>query len=134
MTQSKPTAIVIDSYPDAATLLSELLEIVGLDVLDEVKSYDQALSSFRKHLPQIVFMDVSTTDQNSIFAIEGIKKIEPTCKIVALVADASHETVELLDTAKLDAVLIKPYTVNSVIQVLRQELKINVSKSKNKKN
>ena len=130
MTQSKPTAIVIDPYPDAASLLSELLEIIGLDVLDEIKSFDQALSSFRKYLPQIVFMDVSTTEQNSIFAIEGIKKIEPTCKIVALVSDASHETIELLDRSQLDAVLIKPYTVNSVIQVLRQELKIKVSKPK----
>ena len=110
MTQSKPTAIVIDPYPDAASLLSELLEIIGLDVLDEIKSYDQVLSSFRMHLPQVVLMDVSTTEQNSIFAIEGIKKIEPTCKIIALVSDASHETIELLDRAQIDAVLIKPYT------------------------
>ncbi len=119
------TCIVIDDDKDIVKVFSELLELMGLEVLARGYNGNDAVSLYMKHRPEIIFTDIMMPHKDGFYGIEKIKEFDPDAKIVAVTADISSETEQKLNELNITAIIYKPFTYNEIKQVLIQEYKIN---------
>lgn len=119
------TCIVIDDDKNIVKVFSELLELMGLEVLAQGHNGNDAVSLYMKHRPEIIFTDIMMPHKDGFYGIEKIKKFDPKAKIVAVTADISSETDQRLHELKVTAIIYKPFTYSEIKQVLMQEYKIS---------
>ena len=60
------TAIVADDDQPNLELLSELLEINDIEIIDKVQNGKEAVLSFQKLKPDVVFLDIMMPDFSGI--------------------------------------------------------------------
>jgi two-component system chemotaxis response regulator CheY len=118
------TCIVIDDDKNIAKLFSEFLELIGIDVLAQGHTGEEAVSLYIKHKPEIVFTDIMMPDTDGFYGIEKIKELDSDAKIVAVTADISSETEQKLNKMNITAVIYKPFNRDEIKQVLMEEYKI----------
>lgn len=123
---SLSTAIIIDDEPRIAQLYSELLELQNLKILGIGQDGNDAVRLFKKHKPDLVFLDVHMPDLNGVEALKEIKKISPTANVVMVTADLSEDLEELLQNNGATAIIFKPFNIQKIIQVLEM-IKTSVS-------
>lgn len=119
------TCIVIDDDKNIVKVFSELLELMGLEVLARGYNGNDAVSLYMKHRPEIIFTDIMMPCKDGFYGIEKIKEFDPEAKIVAVTADISSETDRRLNKLNITAIIYKPFSYNEIKQVLMQEYKIN---------
>lgn len=119
------TCVVIDDDKNIVKVFSELLELMGLDVLAQGHNGDDAVSLYMKHRPDIIFTDIMMPHKDGFYGIEKIREFDPEAKIVAITADISSETDQRLHELNITAIIYKPFTYDEIKQVLMQEYKIN---------
>lgn len=119
------TCIVIDDDKNITKVFSEFLELIGIDVLAQGHTGDDAVSLYIKHRPEIVFTDIMMPDTDGFYGIEKIKEFDPDAKIVAVTADISSETEQRLNKMNITAVIYKPFNRDEIKRVLMEEYKIH---------
>ena len=125
------SCIVIDDDIDIVRVFSDILELIGLDVLAQGYDGEDAVELYVKHRPEIIFTDIIFTDimmpnTDGFYAIEKISKVNPNAKIIVVTADISSETKQRLDEFNITAVIYKPFDIQTIKQVLTQECKIDI--------
>lgn len=121
------TAIIAEDDEVNLKLFSELLELNGIIVLDEITNGKDAVTSFESHNPDIVFLDVMMPDFDGLYALEEIRKVDPYAKIIMVTADTSEETEHLLVKLNPTAVIHKPYDIITLLHILEQEAEFKKS-------
>lgn len=120
-----PTCIIVDDDELTINVFSELLELIGLQVLGKGRSGSEAVSLFRGHRPDVIFTDIMMPNTDGFYAIKNIKQIDPDAKIVVVTADLTSDTQERLNSMNVSAIIYKPFVHMEIKQVLLQEYKIN---------
>ena len=120
------TCIVIDDDKNIVKVFSELLELMGLEVLAQGHNGDDAVSLYMKYRPEIVFTDIMMPHTDGFYGIEKIREFDSEAKIVAVTADISSDTEQRLRELNITAIIYKPFTHNEIKQVLIQEYKMNI--------
>jgi PAS domain S-box-containing protein len=118
-------ALVADDNPDNRAVLAQLLKNVGVHVI-EAENGLVALEKIRKHLPDIVFMDIRMPVMDGREAIRNIvTEFGPErFKIVTITASAmQHEREQFLRLGSHEVVL-KPFRAEDVFECLKNLLKI----------
>jgi CheY-like chemotaxis protein len=118
------TAIVADDDQPNLELLSELLEINDIKIIDKVQNGKEAVISFQKLKPDVVFLDIMMPEFDGLYALEEIRKIDPSSIVIMITADTSDETSDRLDKLQPTAIVHKPYEMNSVIHFLKLQLEL----------
>ena len=118
------TAIVADDDQPNLELLSELLEINDIKIIDKVQNGKEAVLSFQKLKPDVVFLDIMMPEFDGLYALEEIRKIDPSSIVIMITADTSDETSDRLDKLQPTAIVHKPYEMNSVIHFLKLQLEL----------
>jgi len=118
------TAIVADDDQSNLELLSELLEINDIEIIDKVQNGKEAVISFQKLKPDVVFLDIMMPEFDGLYALEEIRKIDPSSIVIMITADTSDETSDRLDKLQPTAIVHKPYEMNSVIHFLNLQLEL----------
>ena len=121
------TCIIAEDDPINLKLFSELLEINGISVLDKVTNGKEAVASFEVFNPDVVFLDVMMPECDGVYALEQIRKINPSSKVVMVTADTSEETEQLMGKLKPSAVIHKPYEIITLLHILENELELKIS-------
>lgn len=121
------TCIITEDDPINLKLFSELLEINGISVLDKVTNGKEAVASFEALNPDVVFLDVMMPEFDGAYALEQIRKINPSSKVVMVTADTSEETEQLMGKLKPSAVIHKPYEIITLLHILENELELKIS-------
>lgn len=119
------TCIVIDDDKNITKVFSEFLELIGMDVLAQGHTGDDAVSLYIKHRPEIIFTDIMMPDTDGFYGIEKIREFDPDAKIVAVTADISSETEQKLNKMNITAVIYKPFNRDEIKRVLMEEYKIH---------
>ncbi|MCE9651634.1 MAG: response regulator [Nitrosarchaeum sp.] len=119
------TCIVIDDDLNTTKVFSDLLELMGLDVLAQGYDGNDAISLYMKYRPEIVFTDIMMPNADGFYGIKKIKEFDPHAKIVAVTADISAETQNRLRELDITAVICKPFKQSEIKQVLMEKYKIN---------
>ncbi|WP_255486576.1 response regulator transcription factor [Candidatus Nitrosotenuis sp. DW1] len=68
------TAIVIDDDIDTVDVFCDYLEIVNVKVLGRGYNGKEAVELYRKHNPNVVFLDLMMPDYDGFYALEHIRK------------------------------------------------------------
>ena len=118
------TAIVADDDQPNLELLSELLEINDIEIIDKVQNGKEAVLSFQKLKPDVVFLDIMMPEFDGLYALEEIRKIDPSSIVIMITADTSDETSDRLNKLQPTAIVHKPYEMNSVIHFLNLQLEL----------
>ena len=118
------TAIVADDDQSNLELFSELLEINEIEIISKVTNGKEAVIAFQKLKPDVVFLDIMMPEFDGLYALEEIRKIDPSSIVIMITADTSDETSDRLDKLQPTAIVHKPYEMNSVIHFLKLQLEL----------
>lgn len=119
-------ALVADDNPDNRAVLTHLLKSVGVQVI-EADNGLIALEKTRKHLPDIIFMDIRMPVMDGREAISVIVEEfgQERFKIVAITASAmQHDREQFLKLGSHEVVL-KPFRADEVFECLKNLLHID---------
>ena len=117
----KKTCIIIDDMKSHQFLLTQMVEICGLEVIGVGENGKIAIDIFQSLKPDIVFLDVRMPKYDGFFAIDGINKINDFAKIVAVTADFTSDTYGKLNNLHIP-ILSKPYTMETLQKIIDKEL------------
>jgi CheY-like chemotaxis protein len=112
------TTIVIDDDIDTVEVFCEYLELKNALVLGKGYNGKDAVELYKKHLPDVVFLDLMMPQYDGIYALENIRKINPLARVIVITADMRRETEEELDKLEPTAVFIKPFNIDKIMQTL----------------
>ena len=112
------SAIVIDDDSNVTEVFSELLELQGIDVLATGHNGQDAVMLFKKHQPDVVFLDVHMPERGGIQALREIKEKSTKTKIVMVTGDLSKDLERLLQKMGAAAIVFKPFNMERIMQVL----------------
>jgi CheY-like chemotaxis protein len=123
-------ALIADDNPDNRTVLCQLLRNIGVDVI-EAENGSIALEKIRKHLPNIIFMDIRMPVMDGREAMQKIREEfgPDRFKIVTITASAmQHNREEYLKMGSHE-VILKPFKINEIFDCLKNLLNIEYSYS-----
>jgi CheY-like chemotaxis protein len=120
------TCIIVDDDVNTTKVFSDILDLMGLHVVGTGFSGSEAVCLYKQYRPDVVFIDLMMPKTDGFYAIEKIRKIDPTAKIVAVTANLTLETSQRLEELKINAVIYKPFSIHEIKQAL-ELYKINTS-------
>ncbi|WP_157926921.1 response regulator [Candidatus Nitrosotalea okcheonensis] len=110
------TALVVDDDEDTVNLFTEFLEIYDIAVIGKAFDGKQAVTIYNDMIPNIVFSDVMMPDYDGFYALENIKKMNPKAIVVMITGDVRLDTISRLEQLGADAIIYKPFDMQSVMQ------------------
>ena len=119
--------IIIDDSRDAIEVLREYLQIKGIDVIAVGYNGEDAVTLYEKHNPDVILIDVTMPYYDGFYALKNIRKINPDAKIVMVTAYENHILNSKIFELKADAITVKPYDIDDVIDVLERVTNKTVS-------
>ncbi|MBD3308878.1 PAS domain S-box protein [candidate division KSB3 bacterium] len=117
--------LLVDDYEDNRTFLSEMLIPLGFEVL-EAASGTEALAKSRECHPDLILMDLVMPDMDGVETFQHLQA-DPTLddiRVCAVSADVSAETRQKCLDAGFDGFLVKPITIDALLESLQQLLPI----------
>jgi CheY-like chemotaxis protein len=121
------TAIVVDDDPYTVSVFSELLKILGLNVVARGYNGKDAVRLYKKYRPDIVFTDIMMPESDGFYALEEIRKLDPHAKVVAVTADFTDESSTRLEELHISAVVYKPFDIQDIKKVLLEKYQLKIS-------
>jgi CheY-like chemotaxis protein len=114
------TAIVVDDDADTVDVFCDYLTLKNVRVLGRGNNGKSAVELYQRHKPDFVFLDLMMPEYDGFYALENIRALEPSAKIIVITADVREETAARLAKLKPTEVFIKPYDVNKIVQLLEK--------------
>lgn len=120
--------LVAEDQPESRALMRELLEPLGLPVLDVANGLD-ALTAFETFRPNLVFMDIRMPMMSGLEAAQTIRAREAgdKVKLVATTAHAFEEEKQQILAAGFDGFIGKPFTELAIYNALTQHLGLQLT-------
>jgi two-component system chemotaxis response regulator CheY len=112
------TAIIIDDSLDIVELFSDFLEMQGIKILGKGYNAKDAVELYEKLRPDVVFLDIMMPDYDGFYALDGIRKINQSAKVMMVTEDLRQETADNLDKYESIALVYKPFDFDTIMQVL----------------
>ena len=114
------TCIVVDDDVNTLKVFSDILELIGLQVVGRGFSGSEAVCLYKIYAPDVIFIDLTMPKTDGLYAIKKILKFDPAAKIVAVTADLSLETYDKLAELKIKTIIYKPFSIHNIKKVLEQ--------------
>ncbi|MEA5575603.1 PAS domain S-box protein [Anabaena sp. UHCC 0451] len=117
----KELILIVDDEPQIRDLAKIILENNNYQTLTASNGLE-AISLYAQHKQQIsvVLMDMMMPEMDGITAIYSLQKINPQVQIIACSGLGTIELLPESSETKVQAVLLKPYTANELLQNLNQ--------------
>ncbi len=112
--------IVVDDENDITEVLCEFLKIKEIEVLGRGKNGKDAFELYKKYHPDIVLMDLVMPNYDGFYGIEKIRKYDLKSKIMIISASLTHLYVKKLLKLNVNAILLKPYDLNNIVEKINQ--------------
>ena len=114
------SVIVVDDDEDSLYVLSEFLELKGINVVGKAKNGKIAVELYRKFMPDVIVTDIQMPKYDSSHFINEIKKINSKAKIIVVTGFQKYQ----VDQSFVFATLSKPYDVDVLISKIKEASKI----------
>lgn len=114
------TVLICDDAPYMRTLLTDILQRGGLEVVGEAANGLEAVVKYKTLRPDLVTMDIVMPEMGGLQAVREIRAYDPHARI--LMCSAMEETglvSEALD-AGAAGFIIKPFKPSGVLEAIRQ--------------
>lgn len=123
--QSACRILVVDDNAPNRILLRNLLGMIGIDVV-EATDGRQAVDQFRRHAPNLVFMDIRLPVMDGLEATRLIKASESGRRtpVIAVTAHAFEEERRKILAAGCDGFIRKPFQEKIIFKAISKHLGI----------
>lgn len=118
--QKQSIVLLIDDDQDAVDIFSDYLEIKGISTVEKCTNAKDAIDTFKKIRPDVVFLDIMMPDLDGFYVLKQIRKIDSTSKIIMVTADKSTETLKKLKEVNPTDVIYKPYDIEQIMRHVKQ--------------
>lgn len=114
------TAVVVDDIAFVRNMLKDILSTAKISVVAEGENGDEAVLLFRKHKPDLLFMDVVMPRKGGIEATRQILDRNKEARII-IVSAMAHELLlmEAINAGARDYIL-KPFTAADIIKAIER--------------
>ena len=116
------SCVVVDDDPDVLDVFCELLNLIGVNVLATGKDGKDAEIQYKKHRPDIIFVDLLMPEYDGLNANKKIMDLDPNAKIIVVTGDLKADESLLLDSYNVTSVIYKPFDMHVVKQVLMEKV------------
>jgi len=118
----RPLRILIaDDAKEARENTRRMLSLVpGVEVVAMARNGREAISLAEQHLPDIALMDINMPEVDGLDAIQAMRKQQPDLACVVISAEKDNQTLRDAMAIGVREYLIKPYTAEELIGVLRR--------------
>jgi len=107
---------VIDDDKDTVSVISELLELHGMDVIGKGYNGLEGVQLFDKLHPDIVLLDLMMPQYDGLYALRKIREKDPIANVVIITADLPTSLQEKIKSLKPTKILFKPIDVNILVE------------------
>jgi len=114
--QKQSTVLVVDDEEDAVNIFSDYLEIKGLSNVERCTNAKDAINTFEKIRPDVVFLDIMMPELDGFYVLEQIRKIDSNAKIILVTADKSPNAMKKIKEVKPTDVIYKPYDIEQIMR------------------
>lgn len=109
------TAMIVDDEIDFVKTFEEILFTLGINVVATAYSGKDATELYQILMPDVIFLDLSMSKYDGFYALEKIKQIDPSSKIIIVTANPE---IENMMEVKADALVMKPFDVSTIRKVM----------------
>lgn len=107
---------MIDDDKDTVSVMSELLELHGMDVIGKGYNGLEGVQLFDKLHPDIVLLDLMMPQYDGLYALRKIREKDPIANVVIITADLPTSLQEKIKSLKPTKILFKPIDVNILVE------------------
>lgn len=111
-------AIVIDDNVDVQRVFVELLQINNVDVIGTGHNGKEAVELYKKHTPDIVFIDVMMPEYDGFYGLKNIREHDPNAIVVLVTGSINVESE--LDDCNATAILPKPIDMDKIMSIVNK--------------
>ncbi len=114
--------LLVDDATFMRTTIKSCLSKAGYTNLMEAADGQQAVEAFQAEKPDLIIMDITMPNMDGIQALEAIKKLDPSAKIVMCSA-MGQETmvVQAIQLGALDFI-VKPFKPDRILKTVAKIL------------
>ena len=112
------SVIVVEDDFDSLEVLSEYLSLKDLNVLAKAKNGKEAVEIYEKFKPDVVLLDILMPGYDGFYAIEHIKKIDPTAKVIFVTAATMGATQRKLFQYDVEGIIFKPFEMDYLMDTI----------------
>ena len=116
------SALVVDDSAFMRKVLRGMLEKHGYTVVGEAADGAQALVEFKKLRPTFTTMDINMPDVSGVDAVKNILALDQSAIIVMVTSIGTKDKVMEMLEAGAKSYILKPFTEENLVSVLRQVL------------
>ena len=116
------TILIVEDFEDSRILLKYLLERPGYEVLEAEDGF-KAVEIAKRHIPDLIFMDMALPLINGLSATKIIRQFKETSSIPIIAITASGEFIypQAIDAGCNDLIL-KPLDIDKLQPMIEQYL------------
>ena len=116
------TILIVEDFEDSRILLKYLLEKLGYEVLEAEDGF-KAVEIAKRHIPDLIFMDMALPLINGLSATKIIRQFKETSSIPIIAITASGEFIypQAIDAGCNDLIL-KPLDIDKLQPMIEQYL------------
>jgi len=114
--------LIADDSTVMEAILHYLVERAGHTVVGAAKDGNKAVELYRSLQPDLTALDIFMKGADGLSALKEIKQLNPTTKIIMLVADGQEAEEGEARQYGADGFFYKPFTLNAVVAELTRVL------------
>jgi two-component system chemotaxis response regulator CheY len=116
------TVLICDDAIFMRTLVGDILQQAGFDVVGEAETGAQAVEKYKQLRPDLVTMDIVMPDLGGIDAVRAITAFDPDAKVLMCSAMGQQAlVVEAIQAGAKDFV-VKPFQAGRVLEAVQRVL------------
>ena len=112
--------LIVDDALFMRTMLRDIFEAAGWDVVAEAEDGKQAIISYKEHQPDLVTMDIVMPEMGGIPTLKVIISADPLARIVVCSAISHRNLIMDAINAGAKDFIVKPFKSKQVLDVVER--------------
>ena len=123
---SQKTAIIIDDDEEIVESFVQFLKRFNVETLAVAFNGKTANELYKKHKPDVVFLDLIMPEQDGFITCKKLKKEFPDAKVIVITAHLDVEVAERLVKLQPFGILPKPFEAHKAMLLIQR---LNLAKT-----
>ncbi len=115
------SVVVIDDDKDTVSVLSELLELHGMDVIGKGYNGLEGVQLFDKLHPDVILLDLMMPRYDGLYTLRKIREKDPIARVIIITADLSKSSEKEIESLNPTKILFKPIDVSILVDLFLVE-------------
>ena len=111
--------VIVDDNEDITSVMSDILDIGGFNIVGIGHDGKEAVSLYRKHKPDFIFLDVRMPIMNGIQALKEIKDENSNANVIMITADDGTGIIQELKKLNATAIIVKPFKIETIFETIK---------------